>query len=217
MVLTIVKVVVAVIVVAVPVVVDAVHDNHPLLLDPFPRMERADMPQRNGRPCPVARMAREVMTGEMARRRMVAGLRTELAMPCGGRLIDMVDRSGMRHRVRFCCRSRDVRSPHLLGSSSRPADAALGSPRLLGSSSRPSDAAAGSPRLLGRACRAAVAAGAAAFRRCECRCAECRAGKPDECDFHEVVVHSTPSLSVCDLTGSSSRPYVKQGGLVTRF
>jgi hypothetical protein len=39
----------------------------------------------------------------------------------------------------------------------------------------------------------------AAFGRGERRCAECRAGEPDECEFHEVVVHSAPSLSVCDL------------------
>jgi hypothetical protein len=38
----------------------------------------------------------------------------------------------------------------------------------------------------------------AALGRGERRCAECRAGEPDECEFHEVVVHSAPSLSVCD-------------------
>ena len=119
MVLAIVKVVVAVIIVAVPIVVDAVHDNHPLLLDPFPRTERTGMPQRNGRPRPVARMVRDVVTGETVRRRMVAWLLTEVSMPCGGWLLDMRGRSGMLHRVWFGCRSRDVGSPRLLGRSCR--------------------------------------------------------------------------------------------------
>jgi hypothetical protein len=50
-----------------------------------------------------------------------------------------------------------------------------------------------------------------AIRRSECRCAECRAGDSDECEFHDVVVHGIPSLSVYDLMASPSRPYIKQG------
>ena len=60
----------------------------------------------------------------------------------------------------------------------------------------------GGPYPLGRLRRAAVAAMAtvvAALGRSERRCAERRTGEPDECEFHEVVVHSAPSLSVCDL------------------
>ena len=194
MVLAVVVVVVAVVVVAIPIVVDAVHDHHPLLFDPFPRTERAGMPQRNGRSRPVARMVRDVAAGDMVRRRMVARLLTEVVMPCDGRLLDMMGWGRMLH-------------PTWLGYGSR----ALRSPRLLGRSCR------GNPHLLGSSCRASVAAVVSAFRRSECRCAECRAGKSDECDFDEVVVHSTPSLSVSDLTGSSSRPYIKQGVRVTRF
>ena len=203
MVLAVIVVVEAVIVVAVPIVVDAVHDDHPLLLDPFPRTERADTPQRNGRPRPVARMSRDVVTDDMVRRRMVAWLLMEVSVPPDGRMIDMVDRSGMLPRVWFGCRSRALGSPRLLGRSCRVSVAALGR------SCRVSVAAVGSPRLLGCPCRASVAAVVSAFRRSECRCAECRAGKSDECNFQEVVVHNAPSLSVCDLTGSSSRPYIQ--------
>ena len=76
-------------------------------------------------------------------------------------------------------------------------------------------------RCLGRSCllsslrRAGVAAVAtvvATLGRGERRCAECRAGESDECEFHEVVVHSAPSLSVFDLfQASPSRPYTRQG------
>ena len=201
MVLAVVVVVVAVIVVAVTVVVDTIHDDHPLLRDPFPCTERADTPQRNGRPRPVARMAgdvvadnmrrgrmmvdnmrrrrmvvdntgrRRMVCGNTGRRRMMARLRTGIPMPYDGRRIDMTGRSSMLRRAWLGCRSCGLRCP----------------------------------RLLDRSCRASVAAVVAAFRRSECRCAECRAGDPDECDFHDVVVHGIPSLSVCDLTASPSR------------
>ena len=192
MVLAVVVVVVAVIVVAVTVVVDAIHDDHPLLRDPFPCTERADTPQRNGRPRPVARMAGDVVSDNMRRRRMVvdntgrrrmvggntgrrrmmARLRTgTMSMLCYGRRIDMAGRNSMLSRAWLGCWSHRLRST----------------------------------RLLDRSCRASVAAGAAAFGRSECRCAECRAGDPDDCEFHDVVVHGIPSLSVCDLTASPSR------------
>ena len=197
-VLAIVIVVVAVIVVTVPVVIDAVHDDHPLLLDPFPCMKRTDTPQRKRRPRPVARMARNVVVAaETGRRCMVARLRTEVPVPCEGRLIDMMGRSDMLRHAWLGCRSRE-----------------LGIRRTwLGCRSRELR----SPHLLGRSCRTSVAAARSAFRCSERRCAECRAGDSDECEFHEVVVHSTPSLSVGDLTGSSSRPYIKQGVHATRF
>ena len=179
-VLAIVEVVVAVIVVAVPIVVDAVHDNHPLLIDPFPCTQCADPPQRHRRPRPVARIARDVVVAaEMVRRRMVAWLRTDVSMPCRSRLPDMMGRSDMFRRAWLGCRSRDLRSP-----------------RLLGRSCSMSIAAVGSPRLLGRSCRVSATVAGSAFRRRECRCAECRAGDSDECEFHEVVVHSTP-LAFC--------------------
>lgn len=201
MVLAVVVVVVAVIVVAVPIVVDAIHDDHPFLRDPFPRAERTDMPKRNGRPRPVARMAgdvvvvntwrrrmvvgdtgrRRMVVGDTGRRRMVARLRTGIPMPCYGRRIWMTGGSSMLSRAWLSrawlgcawlgCRSRDLRRP----------------------------------RLLGRSCRSSVAAMVTALRRSDCRCAECRAGDPDDCEFHDVVVHGIPSLSVCGLTASSSR------------
>ena len=193
MVLAVVVVVVAVIVVAVPIVADAVYDDHPLLLDPFPRTECADMPQRNyGRPCPVARMPRNVVAGDTGRRRrvvsntrrrrMVARLRTGvMSMPCGCRRIDMTGRSSMLRRAWHGCWSRRLRSPCLLDRSCRVSVAAM------------------------------VTAMVTAIRRSECRCAECRAGDSDECEFHDVVVHGIPSLSVYDLMASPSRPYIKQG------
>jgi hypothetical protein len=61
------------------------------------------------------------------------------------------------------------------------------------------------------------AAEVTAFRRSECRCAECRADDSYECEFHDVVVHGTPSLSACDLMASPSRPYIKQGEHGIRF
>ena len=177
MVLAIIEVVVAVIVVAVPIVVDAVHDNHPLLLDPFPSMKRTDTPQRNRRPRPVARMARDVVVAAVTGRRcMVTWFRTEVSMPCNSRLLDMRGRRGMLRRTWLGCGSRNMRSPRLLWHAWP-----TGRPRELMS-----------PRLLGRSCRTSVTAVVSAFRRSECRCAECRAGDSDECEFHEVVVHSTP-------------------------
>ena len=202
-VLAIVIVVVAVIVVAIPIVVDAVHDDHPLLLDPFPRTKRTDPPHWNDRPRPVVRtrMAWNVVASETGRRRMVAWLWTDVSVPCEARLIDMMGRCSMLRRSWLACRSRELRSPRLLGRA------------WFGCRSRELR----SPRLLGRACRASGTAARPAFRCSERRCAECRAGDSDECEFHEVVVHSTPSLSVGDLTGSSSRPYNKQGVHSTRF
>ena len=213
MVLAVIVIVAAVIVVAVPIVVDAVHDDHPRLLDPYPRMKRADAPERNGRPPPVARMARNVVTGDLMRMRRMAMFRAEVSMPSGGRRIDMMSRSGMFHHVWFGCRSPAVGSPRLLGRAYRVSVAAVWSPRLY----RASVTALRSTRLLGCSSRMSVAAVVPALRRSECGCAECRAGKPDESEFQEVVVHSAPSLSVCDLTGSSSRPYIKQGDRITRF
>ena len=106
MVLAIIEVVVTIKVVAVPIVVDAVHDNHPLLLDPFPRMKRAETPQRNRRPRPVARMARDmVVAAETGRRRMVAWLRTDVPVPCEFRMIDMMGRSGMLRHTWLGCGS----------------------------------------------------------------------------------------------------------------
>ncbi len=196
-VLAIVEVVVAVIVVAVPIVVDAVHDNHPLLIDPFPCTQCADPPQRHRRPRPVARIARDVVVAaEMVRRRMVAWLRTDVFMPCRSRLPDMMGRSGMFRRAWLGCRSRDLRSPRLLGRSCSMSTSAVRSPHLLGRSCSMSISAVRSPHLLGGSCRVSATAAGSAFRRRECRCAECRAGDSDECEFHEVVVHSTP-LAFC--------------------
>lgn len=220
-VLAIVIVVVAVIVVAIPIVVDAVHDDHPLLLDPFPRTKRTDPPHWNDRPRPVvrARMAWNVVASETGRRRMVAWLWTDVSVPCEARLIDMMGRCSMLRRSWLGYGSRELRSARPLG------DAWFGCGSCeLGSACPRGGAWSGcrsrklrSPHLLGRSCRTSVAAARSAFRCSERRCAECRAGDSDECEFHEVVVHSTPSLSVGDLTGSSSRPYNKQGVHATRF
>ena len=216
---TVIVVVVAIVVVAIPVVVNAVHDDHPFGRDPFPRTERADAPSRNGWPRPVVRMAREVVTGETGWRSMVAWLRTEVSVPCEGRLIDMMGRSVVLRRAWPGCRSRELRSARPLG------DAWFGCGSCELGSARPRGGAWSgcrsrklrSPHLLGHSCRAAVAAARPAFRCGERRCAECRAGDSEECEFHAVVVHSTPSLSVGDLTGSSSHPYIKQGVHSTHF
>ena len=60
-----------------------------------------------------------------------------------------------------------------------------------------------STRRLGRPCRASVAARTATGMTTpgsgECCRAECRAGDSDECEFHEVVVHNAPSLSVFEV------------------
>ena len=144
MVLAIIKVVVAVIVVAVPIVVDAVHDNHPLLLDPFPRAERTDAPQRNGRPRAVARMARDVAVADTWRRRMVVWRRTDMSMPCDGRPMCRVGRSGM------ICRA---------GRSGMMCRAGRAGPGC-----RPCGMRSRSPRRLGCPCRVSVAAMVAAGR-----------------------------------------------------
>ena len=59
------------------------------------------------------------------------------------------------------------------------------------------------PRLLGHPCRAPVAAASWRSGRCH---AGCRAGHPDECEFHEVVVHGAPSLSACGFYGEPISP-----------
>ena len=166
------------------------------------------MPQRNGRPRPVARVAREVVAGEMARRRMVAWLRTEVSMRCSSRLPDMMGRSGMFRRTWLGCGSRNMRRPRLLGYAwPGRRSHRLRSPRMLGRTwldCRSRELRC--PRMLGRSYRASVAATVSAFRCSERRSAECRAGDSDECEFHEVVVHSTPSLSVSYLTGEFISP-----------
>ena len=187
MVLAIVVVVVAVIVVAVPIVVYAVHDNHPFLRDPFPRTKRTNMPHRHGRPSPVARMARDMAAGDTGRRRMVTRLQTGVSMPCDGRWIDMTSWSGMLHRVGPGCWSRSLSDPRRLRCD-RPGRRSCGLRR---------------PRWLRRPCRASAGAVVSASRRSECRCAECCACNSDECEFHEVRVHSAPSLSV---RGSDGEP-----------
>jgi hypothetical protein len=95
---TVVVVVVAVVVVAIPVVVDAVHDDHPFRLDPFPRAERANAPQRNGRPRAIVRMARDVVAVDTGRR-IVVWRWTGVFMPCDGRLVNRAGRSGMMCRA----------------------------------------------------------------------------------------------------------------------
>ena len=174
---TVIVVVVAIVVVAIPVVIDAVHDDHPFGRDPFPRTERADAPSRNGRPRPVVRMARDVTVADTRRRRMVAWLRTGVAMPCGGRA------------GRGCMMSRAGPSCRPCGMMSRAGPCGMRS--------------RSTTRRLGRPCRASVAARTAARmttpgRRACCR-AECRAGDSDECEFDEVVVHNAPSLSVFEV------------------
>ena len=168
MIRAVIVVVVAIVVVAIPVVVNAVHDDHPFRLDPFPRAERADAPQRNGRPRTVARMARDVAVADTGRRRMVVWRRTGMSMPCDGRPMCRAGRSGMMYRAGPGCRPCGMRSR---------------SPRRLGRPCRVSVAAM-------------VAAGGTAPWRSECCRAECRAGDSDECEFYDVVVHSAPSLSV---------------------
>ena len=116
-VLAIVVVVVAVKVVTVPIAVYAVHDDHPLLRDPFPRTQRSDPPRRNGRSRPVMRMVRDVVAGETGRGRMVAWLRTGMFVPCCGRPIDMTGRSDMLRRGWLGRRPRGLMGPRLLGRS----------------------------------------------------------------------------------------------------
>ena len=177
---TVIVVVVAIVVVAIPVVVNAVHDDCPCCLDPFPRTERADAPSRNGWPRPVVRMARDVAAADTRRRRMVAWLRTGVAMPCGGR----AGRGGMMSRAGPGCRPRGMMSR-------------------AGPCCRPRNMRSRSPRRLGRPCRASVAARTTAGMTTpgsgECCRAECRAGDSDECEFDEVVVHNAPSLSVFEV------------------
>ena len=174
---TVIVVVVAIVVVAIPVVVNAVHDDCPCCLDPFPGTERTDAPSRNGRPRPVVRMARDVAAADTRRRRMVAWLRTGVAMPCGGR----AGRGGMMSRAGPGCRPR--------GMMSRAGPCSMRS--------------RSTTRRLGRPCRASVAARTAARMTTpgsgECCRAECRAGDSDECEFDEVVVHNAPSLSVFEV------------------
>ena len=174
---TVIVVVVAIVVVAIPVVVNAVHDDCPCCLDPFPGTERTDAPSRNGRPRPVVRMARDVAAADTRRRRMVAWLRTGVAMPCGGR----AGRGGMMSRAGPGCRPR--------GMMSRAGPCSMRS--------------RSTTRRLGRPCRASVAARTAAGMTTpgsgECCRAECRAGDSDECEFDEVVVHNAPSLSVFEV------------------
>ena len=174
---TVIVVVVAIVVVAIPVVVNAVHDDCPCCLDPFPGTERTDAPSRNGRPHPVVRLARDVAVANTRRRRMVAWLRTGVAMPCGGR----AGRGCMMSRAGPGCRPR--------GMMSRAGPCSMRS--------------RSTTRRLGRPCRASGAARIAARMTSpgsgECCRAECRAGDSDECEFHEVVVHNAPSLSVFEV------------------
>ena len=142
-------------------------------------------------------MAGDVVADDAARRCMVARLRTGVLMPCDGRSIDMTGRSGMLRRDWLGCRPRGLRGLRLLD---RP---------WLGCRPR----GLRSLRLLGRPCRASAAAvvamvtaAVAASWRSERRCAECRADDSDECEFHEVVVHSAPSLSVCGFDGELFSP-----------
>ena len=166
---TVIVVVVAIVVVAIPVVVNAVHDDHPFGRDPFPRTERADAPSRNGWPRPVVRMARDVAAADTGRRRMVVRRRTGMSMPCDSRWVGRAGRSGMMCRAVPGCRPCGMRSR---------------GPCLLDCPWRVS---------------ARMAAGVTApWRRACCR-AECRAGDSDECEFHEVVVHNAPSLSVFEV------------------
>ena len=182
MVRTVIVVVIAIVVVAIPVVVNAVHDDHPGRLDPFPRTERADAPQRNGRSRAVVRMAGDVAVANTRRRRMVAWLRTGVPMPCDGRLVGRAGRSGMMSRAGPGCRSRGMMCRAGSGCWLRGMR---------------------STRRLGRPCRVSVAARTAARTTTpgsgECCRAESRAGDSDECEFHEVVVHNAPSLSVFEV------------------
>ena len=167
----IVVVVVTIVVVAIPVVIDAVHDDCPCRLDPFPGTERTDAPCRNGRPRPVVRMARDMAVANPRRRRMMAWLRTGMSMPCDSRWVGRAGRSGMMCRAVPGC---------------RPCGMMSRGPCLLDCPWRVS---------------ARMAAGVTApWRRACCR-AECRAGDSDECEFHEVVVHNAPSLSVLRFDG----------------
>ena len=175
---TVIVVVVAIVVVAVPVVVNAVHDDHPFRFNPFPRAERADTPQRNGRSCAVARMTRDVSVADTRRRRMVAWRRMGVPMPYDGRLVGRTGRCGMM------CRA--------------------------GPGSRPCGMRSRRPCLLGRpwwvSVAAMVATGGTTPWRSACYCAECRAGDSDECEFHDVVVHNAPSLSVLRFDGEPISP-----------
>jgi len=178
---TVIVVVVAIVVVAIPVVIDAVHDDHPGRLDPFPRAERTDAPQWNGRSRPVVRMARDMAVADPRRRRMMAWLWTGVAMPCGG----WAGRGGMMSRAGPCCRSRGMMS--------------RAGPRCWPRSMRRSTCRLGRPSWASVAARTAARMTTPGSGEC-CR-AECRAGDSDECEFHEVVVHNAPSLSVLSFDG----------------
>ena len=99
MIRTVIVVIVAIVVVAIPVVVNAVHDDHPFRLDPFPRAERANVPQRNSWTRTIMRIARDVAVVDTGRRRMVVWLRTGVFIPCDGRLVNRARRSGMMCRA----------------------------------------------------------------------------------------------------------------------
>ena len=144
---------------------------------------------------PCNRRPGSMAGGLMPRNRRLGNMTSGL-MPRGRRLGDLASRSGWPGRGRLV---------DLAGGSGR---SGCSWPGCL-------SRGLGGPCLMGRPRRAGVAAMStvvAAPGRCERRCAECRAGESDECEFHEVVVHSAPSLSVFDLfQASPSRPYTRQG------
>ena len=184
----VVVVVVAVVVVAVTVVIDAVHDDHPFLLDPFPRADRAIVPCRNGRPRAIARMVRDVAVSMPGRRRMMVRRRPCGRMACDSMRPRHIWLSALPTRRRFGgrpCRSRfcgggpcrlPIRGRFCGGPCCRSRS------RLIWRSA------------LSTRCGPAMAAASGSG---ECRGANCRTGDSDDHELHVVVVvHSTPSLSV---------------------
>ena len=208
---TVIVVVVASVVVAIPVVVNAVHDDQPFLRDPFPCMACTHTPQRNGRPRPVVRMVGDVVVvvDSPGRGRMVVRRRTGVFMPCDRGMVGMMGGSHMPRRAGLGGGSRGRRGTR-----------GLRRTRGLKSARWPRRAWSGCrarvlrrSRLLGHAWRTSADARfttvVASLGRRDCRRADSRAGDSDDCEFHEVVVvvvHSAPSLSVLEFEGKPFSP-----------
>ena len=178
MVRTVVEVVATVEVVAVPVVVYAVLEDHPFLFNPFPCPNGADPPYRYRRSRPVSRTVWNVVAVVMEARwrRCVV-------------MCDMwhgIVRPGMVHVHGRPWRRSWRRWPWHRSCCRRPwRRSCCGWSWRLARRKRSVRRHGGTP----------VAAVVVASGRSKRRRAEYRAGDSSYCEFHDVVVHSAPSLS----------------------
>lgn len=160
MVRTVVEVVATVEVVAVPVVVYAVLEDHPFLFNPFPCPNGADPPYRYRRSRPVSRTVWNVVAVVMEAR--------------------------WRRCVVMCDMWHGMVRPGMVHVHGRPwRRSCCGWSWRLARRKRSVRRHGGTP----------VAAVVVASGRSKRRRAEYRAGDSSYCEFHDVVVHSAPSLS----------------------